>query len=135
MAFSLTQKPKNKNTMNSKLLYSKQYKFEELPSLRDWNLYPHESADIHSALDDYAKSVIRIAMREVKAYFVMDGIEVEFSNDSMSGIEISYSDCIAAMVESAQEYDQYDGDSYQCSLNCKIEELEDALKILKSLKK
>jgi hypothetical protein len=135
MAFSLTRKPKNKNTMNSKLLYSKQYKFEELPSLRGWNLHPDESADIHSALDDYAKSVIRIAMREVKAYFVLNGIEVEFSDDTMTGIEISYSDCITAMVESAQEYDQYDGDPYQSSLNCKIEELEDALKILKSLKK
>lgn len=117
-------------------LHNKEYKFEKLPSLKGWDVYPEEASDIHSALDDYAKSVIRIAMSEIVADFGPYGITVSFSNDYTRGIEISYEDCIKAMVESAHEYDKDDTyDPDQCSLNCKITELEEALKLLKSFKK
>ena len=112
------------------------YKFEKLPSLEDWDLYPEEASDIHSALDDYAKSIVRIAMSEIVADFGPYGLTIALSYDYIQGIEISYEDCIRAMVESAHQYDgddTYDPD--KCSLNCKITELEDALKLLKSFKK
>ena len=120
--------------MKYRVLHNKEYKFEKLPSLKGWDLYPEEASDIHSALDDYAKSVIRIAMSEIVADFGPYGITASFSNDYIRGIEISYEDCIRAMVESAHEYD-YTYDPDQCSLNFKITELEDALKLLKSFKK
>ena len=122
--------------MKYRTLHDKEYKFEKSPSLEGWDLYPEEAADIHPALDNYAKSLLRIAMREITAYWGPSGLTISFSNDYFHGIEISYEDCISAIVEAAHEYDKNDTyDPDQCSLNCKITELEDALELLKSFKK
>ncbi len=106
------------------------YTFEKLPSLEGWEVYSHELPDIGKTLNHYAKAYAKIVISEIAAFWNIDGLQIEISEDLSSSIDISYKDFLNALVESTYEYDP---DQY--SLNCRIAELEEALERLKSLKK
>jgi len=108
----------------------KTYTFEKLPSLEGWEVYSHELPDIGKALNNYAKAYAKVAISEIAAFWNSYGLQIEIAEDLSSSIDISYKDFLNALVESTYEYDPD-----QCLLNCRIGELEEALKRLKSLKK
>lgn len=120
--------------MNYQTLY-KTYKFEKVPSLDDWNVYSEEVPDIQKALDEYAQAYVKVVMSEIEAEWRYDGLTIQISEEDSSSIDISYRDCITALAESAHEYEYIFGVSTdQFMLDSKIEQLEEALKLLKSLK-
>jgi len=113
----------------------KMYTFEKLPSLDGFTVYSNELPDIEKALNNYAKAYAKVAISEIAAFWNTNGLQIEIADDLSSSIDISYKDFLNALVESTHEYVEYDYDADQYSLNCRIAELEDALKRLKSLKK